>query len=1037
MASVDMKDLHDTEGKKCDWCGGECDGSVQELNALHCTFEDCPAEAAVYHQECLERYLKGLRLEKSRKTGFKCPRGCGKASKYEKPCCGKIDKSHPIHARNENSKRRRKGQLPATPQPPPKPPVKPPEKPAKESIKEDKPKVPVLSSSQAANNAASGESSSKAKNKESSMGMTREQIAAAAAKARQELRLGSGRAPPPQPPPPKAEAQTYAPHFESYARPQNTFDLFDAIATPQRLNNAWSKPQSEPPKPAPVTDAWSRPSQNPLALAAQVNPPTPQIHTQTQRTNPAVPANPSQPPGVHSYKPNAPPTAPPPQPYTQVNPYSQAVALQQQQAFSSQNLYAQTLGASAFPPAANFRPPMQPGQSAWQTVGARNSVKENVPGGPPSVGGMPPGPLGEDEANMKEKSKAQRKNEKRAAKKAERKAVEHFVGPSPSSSQPSLSENESPPGSSIGAEAGGRWDDCVGVILKHKKEFYVQQLVQLGFEEDQCSLAVHLHGSNLELCVAWLLESSGAHNPGQQEADSVSLDISAELAQIEDWCKEIPREEVEEAVIACQGKLEQAFWQFEQRLAAGPVDPPSTGRSRGPSEDRSMPPQHAVPPGYPSSRPPAASPHGSLHPPAAAIPDPGRPSTSMQYDMPQTPSAQPSRPLYTSTAGTQRPPSAGSRAYREDPKAWDYSPHPDEAGGRPGPPAREEAYGEAPLRPTSDANAASTSSRAAGAPGSHLIADFSIHSPLMSAFGKGPAPASVSTGSRIHSPLMSAFGKGPAPASVSTGGPSPLQELQRDASGLGAPGLLHNTGGLDRSSMADPGSSLRRASFEEAPRFLTGSLFHSSTFGVTDPAALGPSTQGAVPEYSHRSLWGSGLGACNGHHEEAGAHASSSSSSSNLSSAPSSSNPLSIFQRAKGSLTPEHKTPILAPTLDAAAAIPTSAIGPLRAPSGPPSSQTHYTSPTPVPLFHNHQSHHMTHTGAPPRLGIASSPFRSTQPTWLHADTVDDPSSSDVPEAALCAAAMVASEPEARPPQLSTPTEEHELDILLASLMCH
>ncbi len=52
--------------------------------------------------------LKGIRLERNRKTGFKCPRGCGKGSAFKDPCPGKIDKSHPIHPRSEDSKKRKK-----------------------------------------------------------------------------------------------------------------------------------------------------------------------------------------------------------------------------------------------------------------------------------------------------------------------------------------------------------------------------------------------------------------------------------------------------------------------------------------------------------------------------------------------------------------------------------------------------------------------------------------------------------------------------------------------------------------------------------------------------------------------------------------------------------------------------------------------------------------------------------------------------------------------------------------------------------------
>lgn len=46
-------------------------------------------------------------MEKNRKTGFKCPRGSGKGTKFNDPCPGRITKSHPIHPRNEDNKKRR------------------------------------------------------------------------------------------------------------------------------------------------------------------------------------------------------------------------------------------------------------------------------------------------------------------------------------------------------------------------------------------------------------------------------------------------------------------------------------------------------------------------------------------------------------------------------------------------------------------------------------------------------------------------------------------------------------------------------------------------------------------------------------------------------------------------------------------------------------------------------------------------------------------------------------------------------------------
>lgn len=54
------------------------------------------------------QFLKSNKLERNRKTGFKCPRGCGKGTTFKEACPGKIDKSHPIHPRSEESKKKKK-----------------------------------------------------------------------------------------------------------------------------------------------------------------------------------------------------------------------------------------------------------------------------------------------------------------------------------------------------------------------------------------------------------------------------------------------------------------------------------------------------------------------------------------------------------------------------------------------------------------------------------------------------------------------------------------------------------------------------------------------------------------------------------------------------------------------------------------------------------------------------------------------------------------------------------------------------------------
>ncbi len=66
-AAVGELNLHGIKGAECDLCGEICDTSTQELNQLDCTFKACSdlgADKCLYHQDCLEKYLKSQRLEK-------------------------------------------------------------------------------------------------------------------------------------------------------------------------------------------------------------------------------------------------------------------------------------------------------------------------------------------------------------------------------------------------------------------------------------------------------------------------------------------------------------------------------------------------------------------------------------------------------------------------------------------------------------------------------------------------------------------------------------------------------------------------------------------------------------------------------------------------------------------------------------------------------------------------------------------------------------------------------------------------------------
>lgn len=62
MAALIGKDgIHHVAGL-CELCGEPADASAEELNALTCTFAQC--NASIYHQDCLEKYLKRSGCEK-------------------------------------------------------------------------------------------------------------------------------------------------------------------------------------------------------------------------------------------------------------------------------------------------------------------------------------------------------------------------------------------------------------------------------------------------------------------------------------------------------------------------------------------------------------------------------------------------------------------------------------------------------------------------------------------------------------------------------------------------------------------------------------------------------------------------------------------------------------------------------------------------------------------------------------------------------------------------------------------------------------
>lgn len=104
---------------------------------------------------------------------------------------------------------------------------------------------------------------------------------------------------------------------------------------------------------------------------------------------------------------------------------------------------------------------------------------------------------------------------------------------------------------------------CNSYLMSRKLEVLAQQLVSMGFQQDQATQALMLNEGKLEESVAWLFE-------GGEEADkkrdlvlgegNLKIDISEELARIADLeiRYKCTKQEVERAVVAAEGDLERA-----------------------------------------------------------------------------------------------------------------------------------------------------------------------------------------------------------------------------------------------------------------------------------------------------------------------------------------------------------------------------------------------------------------------------------------------------------------------------------------------
>ncbi|KAF8403576.1 hypothetical protein HHK36_011680 [Tetracentron sinense] len=128
---------------------------------------------------------------------------------------------------------------------------------------------------------------------------------------------------------------------------------------------------------------------------------------------------------------------------------------------------------------------------------------------------------------------------------------------------------------------------CSGYLMSRKLEALAQQLVAMGFSSERATMALMLNEGRVEESVAWLLEGgeeATQHKDSNLESGggNLKIEIAEELARIADMETryKCSRQEVERAVVACEGDLEKAAETLRvqnQEPPAAPPKPEETG----------------------------------------------------------------------------------------------------------------------------------------------------------------------------------------------------------------------------------------------------------------------------------------------------------------------------------------------------------------------------------------------------------------------------------------------------------------------------
>jgi len=133
---------------------------------------------------------------------------------------------------------------------------------------------------------------------------------------------------------------------------------------------------------------------------------------------------------------------------------------------------------------------------------------------------------------------------------------------------------------------------CKGYLMSRKLEALAQKLVVMGFSADQATMALIQNEGCVEESVTWLCNFDGSEETKQQLAAdqqsgvNLKIDIADELAKIVslEAKYKCTKQEVERAVVSCEGDLEKAeevLKTHKQESTAAPSKPEGSGDSGG------------------------------------------------------------------------------------------------------------------------------------------------------------------------------------------------------------------------------------------------------------------------------------------------------------------------------------------------------------------------------------------------------------------------------------------------------------------------